>query len=67
MTALQPTASRLLTTAEAAQILNIKPKTLTYWRCVKRYTLPYVKVGKSCRYKPSDIQAFIESRTMQGA
>lgn len=64
MTALSPTANRLLTTDEAAQILNIQPKTLTYWRCVKRYTLPYIKVGKSCRYRRSDIDAFIESRTV---
>jgi excisionase family DNA binding protein len=54
----------LLTTDEAAKLLSIQPKTLAYWRCVKRYTLPYVKVGKSCRYRRSDIDAFIESRTV---
>jgi len=64
MAALSSTANRLLTTDEAAQILNIKPNTLTYWRCVKRYSLPYIKVGKSCRYRRSDIDAFIESRTV---
>ena len=62
MTALSLPANRLLTTNEAAQILGVKPQTLAYWRCVKRYALPYVKVGKNCRYKRSDIEAFIESR-----
>ena len=62
MTTLSLPANRLLTTNEAAQILGIKPQTLAYWRCVKRYDLPYVKVGKNCRYKRSDIDKFIESR-----
>ena len=62
MTALSLPANRLLTTNEAAQILGVKPKTLAYWRCVKRYDLPFVKVGRSCRYRRSDIEAFIESR-----
>ena len=62
MTTLSLPANRLLTTDEAAQILGVKPQTLAYWRCVKRYDLPYVKVGKSCRYRRSDIEAFIESR-----
>ena len=62
MTALSLPANRLLTTNEAAQILGIKPQTLAYWRCVKRYDLPYIRVGRSCRYKRSDIDKFIESR-----
>ena len=62
MTALSRPATPLLTTVQAAQILGIKPQTLAYWRCVKRYGLPYVKVGKNCRYKRSDIEAFIENR-----
>jgi len=64
MTALSLPANRLLTTNEAAQILGIKPQTLAYWRCVKRYDLPFIRVGRSCRYKRSDIDKFIESRTV---
>jgi len=62
MTALSRPATPLLTTVQAAQILGIKPQTLAYWRCVGRYDLPYIKVGKNCRYRLSDIEAFIESR-----
>ena len=54
----------LLTTAEAAEILGVKPETLTVWRCVKRYDLPYVRVGRSIRYRQSDLEAWLERRTV---
>lgn len=50
----------LLTTEQAAQILGIKPNTLENWRCTKRVSLPYVKVGRSIRYRQADLQKFIE-------
>lgn len=55
---------RLLTTPEAAKMLDVSPKTLEVWRCVKRYPLPYVKIGRNVRYPSSAIQDFIESRTV---
>lgn len=54
----------LLSPAEAAEILGVKVDTLTVWRCTKRYNLPWVKVGRSPKYRPEDIEAFISERTV---
>lgn len=56
--------ARLLTPQEASTILAIEPATLEVWRCTRRVVLPYVKVGRSVRYRASDLAAFIESRTV---
>jgi len=50
----------------AAGILGVTCGTLQVWRCTKRYPLPYVKVGRLVRYRTSDLQAFLQSRTMGG-
>jgi excisionase family DNA binding protein len=52
---------------EAAEILGVTPGTLSVWRCTRRYPLPYVKVGRSVRYRMADLEAFIESRTVGAA
>lgn len=54
---------RLLTTQQAANLLNITPHALQVWRTTKRYPLPYVKVGSCVRYKESDLESFIAKRT----
>jgi excisionase family DNA binding protein len=56
---------RLLTPEEAAKILGLSVETLNVWRATKRYNLPYVKTGRLVRYKHSDIEAFIQARTIQ--
>ena len=63
-TATQP--DRLINPDEAADILGTTAGTLSVWRCTSRYPLAYVKVGKSVRYKLSDVWAFINSRTVGG-
>ncbi len=52
----------LLTTAEAAALLDVSPQTLEVWRCSKRYPLPYTKIGRNVRYLRSAVLAFIASR-----
>lgn len=52
----------LLTTEVAAKVLGTTPGTLNTWRCVKRYPLAFIKVGRSVRYRRSDLQAFIDAR-----
>jgi excisionase family DNA binding protein len=52
----------LLTTDAAAKILGTTPGTLNTWRCVKRYPLAFIKVGRSVRYRRSDLLAFIDAR-----
>lgn len=61
-----PDPEALLDAREAAKYLGVRKGTLACWRCVKRYPLPYVKVGKSIRYKRSDLDAFIEFRKKSG-
>jgi len=55
---------RLITEDETADFLHIKPETLATWRCMKRYALPYVRVGRSIRYRPSDVEKFLAERTV---
>lgn len=49
----------------AAEILGVRPNTLSVWRCTRRYDLPYVKVGRTVRYRLTDLQAFIEQSTVR--
>ena len=56
--------SKLLTAQKTAEILGVKPETLAIWRCVKRYQLPFCKIGSRVFYKEKDIEKFITSRTV---
>lgn len=53
----------LLTPAEAAVYIGVTGNTLSVWRCVGRYKIPYIKVGRLVRYRQSDLDAWLESRT----
>lgn len=57
-------AKKLITRAEAAEYLGVKPGTLEVWATNQRYDLKYIKVGRSVRYRIADLEAFIESRTV---
>ena len=52
----------LLTTEEAATILNVRPWTLRSWVSQKR--IPYVKLGRLVRFKRSDLEHFIDFNTV---
>ena len=54
----------LLTTAQAAELLEVSPGTLEVWRATKRYPLPYAKIGRCVRYRRSAIEQFIAARTV---
>lgn len=55
--------ARLLTPEQAAELLTITVGTLGVWRSTRRYPLPFVKIGRSVRYRLGDVQAFINNRT----
>lgn len=57
--------ARLLNSDQVAEILGVKPDTLSYWRCTGRYRLRYIKVGRLVMYRPEDINEFIENRTIE--
>jgi excisionase family DNA binding protein len=56
------TFNQLLTPQQASEVLQVSPETLNVWRATRRYKLPYVKVGRSVRYRLSDLEAFIQER-----
>lgn len=56
--------THLLNSDQVAEILGVKPETLSYWRSVGRYHLRYVKVGRLVKYRSSDVEAFIKSRVV---
>ena len=57
-------AEVLWTESETAAALAVRPGTLNIWRTKRRYDLPYVRVGRAVRYKKTDVEAFILSRTV---
>jgi hypothetical protein len=57
-----PPRERLLTRQEVADLLHVKPQTLAMWAMHRRF-LPVVKCGDCCRYRPSDVEQFINDRT----
>jgi len=53
----------LLTPPEAAAYIGVSENTLSVWRCVGRYAIPFIKVGRLVRYRVSDLDAWLKSRT----
>lgn len=54
----------LLTQEQAAEILGVSPGSLEVWRSTRRYAIPYVKVGRLVRYRRSDLEQWLQSRTI---
>ncbi|MBJ6751354.1 helix-turn-helix domain-containing protein [Geomonas anaerohicana] len=50
-----------LTTPEAAAYLKVKPATLEQWRWNGRGPR-FAKIGRSVRYRMSDLDAFLDAR-----
>ena len=57
------TSEKLLSRKEAANFLGVTEHTLAVWACNKRYSLPYVKIGRLVKYRYSDLIKFIELQT----
>lgn len=54
---------QLLDEKDSARVLTVQPATLATWRSKQSQSLPYVKIGRSVRYRKSDLLAFIEAQT----
>ena len=54
----------LLNPIEAANYLGVTENTLSVWRCVGRYDIKFVKVGRLVKYRKSVLDAFLERRTV---
>lgn len=58
-------SSNLLTRPQAAEYLGVTSQTLAIWACTKRYNLPFIKVGRLVKYRKTDLDAFLVSRTIE--
>jgi excisionase family DNA binding protein len=59
-----PIAPELLDTGPAAEYLGIRGHTLEVWRTSGRYGLPFVKVGRRVKYRRTDLDRFLDARTV---
>lgn len=64
--ALRQPSDPLLTTPEAAAYIGVTEGTLQTWRCIGRYDIPFVKVGRLVKYRKSALDAFLERHTQGG-
>ena len=46
--------SPLVGAKKAAELLNVSVGTLAVWRCTGRVNLPYIKIGRSVKYRVGD-------------
>jgi hypothetical protein len=44
-------ANKRLNEKEAAEFLDVSPGTLSVWRCVGRYDIPFYRIGRNIRYE----------------
>lgn len=51
--------AQLLTTEDAARLLNVAPATLHTWRSRRTVTIPYVRIGSCIRYDQRDLEAWL--------
>lgn len=66
LAAILNTQSNLFDTEQAAAHIGVTASTLTVWRCVKRYDIPYIKVGRLVKYRKIDLDAWLEAQTVRG-
>jgi len=58
---------RLLTVDEVAEILHVSPAWVYDHADRKRPVIPSVRLGKAVRFRPEDVEAFIERMTRRVA
>ena len=49
-----------LNRSEAAAFLKVKPGTLSAWACCGRHNLPLFKLGRTVRYRLSDLKNLLK-------
>lgn len=58
------TQNMLLTPIKAAEYLKLAQNTLSVWRSTKRQEIPYIKLGRSVRYRLSDLDEWLAANTI---
>lgn len=44
---------------EVSAILGVKVITLNHWRCIKRYNIPYIKIGRVILYPEQEFKVWL--------
>ncbi len=52
----------LLTRKQAARYINFSPATLAAWASTERHKISFIKIGKSVRYRLSDLDKFLDDQ-----
>jgi excisionase family DNA binding protein len=58
---MQTQEATLLTTTQVASMLGIHPGHLRATRSRGTLNIPFVRIGGAIRYRPADVQSFIEA------
>ena len=56
----------LLSSADVAKVFDVSERTLEFWRYVGKGPA-YVRVGRRVRYRPADVEAFLEAQRRETA
>lgn len=59
-----PPAPALLDTEGAAKYLALSPATLSTWRCTRTVCIPWVRIGRRCMYRVSDLDGYINAHVV---
>lgn len=54
---------KLVNSKEAADYLGVCRATLTKWRINNPYNLPFIRIGKMCKYRLADLAEFLKRHT----
>lgn len=54
---------RLLREQEVAELLDVPRATLATWRSRWSDRLPFIRLGRSIRYRPQDVEAYLAAQT----
>lgn len=54
----------LLSAEQAAEYLGVAVQTLSKWRCTGEQNIPYIRVGRSIRYRLEALEQWLQDRTV---
>jgi hypothetical protein len=57
-------SDKLIDTVQLSKLLQIQPSTIEKAR-VLRTGIPYVKIGRACRYRMSDVEDYLDSNRVE--
>ena len=53
----------LISAEQAADYLGVSTRTLANWRCRSWPNVPYIKLGRSIKYRPTDLDTYIKKHS----